>query len=491
MTTIAQAGHDAVAGLKPVLSLREKLGYGSGDVGFNLLFDMGQLYLLKFFVDALGINPAIAGSIFLVAKIWDAFADVAVGTWVDNRTKIGKRGKYRAFIFYATIPLALMMIASFQVPDFSLTGRTIWAFVIYMLFGTVYSLANIPYGALVPAITRNLQERAVLSSLRQGGGTLGLLISTVAFWPIVNAFADKTQGYTVAVTVFAIGGSVMIYVMYANVKERFVGTSVSTSVGEAKATRRVPLSKQYRLLLSNRPLLGLCAANLFIFSAFNVRLAMQVFFTQYNLGDTWALSFIGLFSIAWVFPGVAVTPWLTKHIGKRQTYILGLSIWFVADFLAFFVVNDTVSLVVLSSFTFFGSALPNSLNWAMVSDTVEYGQWKTGIRSEALTYSAFTWFRKLSQAIAGFVPGVVLALVAYVPNAAQQSEVTLFSIRALMFLYPLAMIVLATASMWFVYNLTDKHCVEIQQELSGQRTRKEAGDTAGATDVRETWVEEK
>lgn len=484
MANSPQSDQVAAAGLQPVLSLREKLGYGSGDVGFNLLFDVGQLYLLKFFTDALGINPAIAGTVFLVAKIWDAFADVAIGTWVDNRTKFGKRGKYRAFIFYATIPLALTTIATFQVPNFSLTGRTIWAFGIYMVFGSIYSLANIPYGALVPAITRNLQERAVLSSLRQGGGTLGLLISTVVFFPIVNAFDDKTQGYTAAAIVMAIGGTVMIYVMYANVKERFAGTSQ----GETKATR-APLSKQYRQLLSNRPLLGLCAANLAIFSAFNVRLAVQVFFTQYNLGSTSALSFIGLFAIACVFPGVAVTPWLTRRIGKRLTYILGCGIWFVADFLAFFVVHDTVSLVVLSCFTFFGSALPNSLNWAMVADTVEYGQWKSGIRTEALTYSAFTWFRKMSQAIAGFVPGVVLALVAYVPNAVHQSESALFGIRALMFLYPLAMCVLAIASIWFIYNLTDEHCVEIQQELKDQRKRVEAGDITGATDLTGTWLD--
>ena len=484
MGVSTQTGEATRTGLQPVLSLREKLGYGSGDVGFNFLFDMGQLYLLKFFTDALGINPAIAGTIFLVAKIWDAFADVAVGTWVDNRTKLGKRGKYRSFIFYATIPLALMLIASFQIPDFSLTGRTIWAFAVYMLFGTVYSIANIPYGALVPAMTRNLQERSVLSSLRQGGGTLGLLISTVVFWPIVNAFEDQAQGYTVAVTVFAIAGAVMIYVMYNNVQERFVGSPQTVQT----AAPKVPLSKQYRLLFSNRPLMGLCLANLAIFSAFNVRIAVQVYFTEYNLGDTWALSFIGLFAIAWVFPGVAVTPWLTRRIGKRQTYILGCSIWFVADFLAFFVVHDTLSLVILSSFTFFGSALPNSLNWAMVSDTVEYGEWKSGIRSEALTYSAFTWFRKLSQAIAGFIPGVVLALVAYAPNVAQQSERALFGIRALMFLYPMAMSIFAIIAIWFVYKMSDERCVEIQEELGVRHAERDAGDGSDSPDLTGTLV---
>lgn len=450
----------------PVLSLREKIGYASGDVGFNFLFDMGQLYLLMFFTDQLGLNPAIAGSVFLVAKVWDAFADITVGTWVDNRTKIGKRGRYRAFMFWGTVPLALLLIASFYVPDFSLTGRTIWAYAIYMIFGTAYSIANIPYGSLIPAMTRNPQERSVLASLRQGGGSLGLLIATVAFWPIVNAFGEDMQkGYMVAVTVFAVAGSALIFFSYSSVKERYVRDDSKSD----KPVEKVPLGTQYKLLFHNRPLLALCLANLVVFSAFNVRLAVQVYFTRYILHDTWALSFIGLFSIACVFPGVIVMPWLTKRIGKRGTYILGCSIWFVADLLAFFVVHDTVTLVVLSCFTFFGSALPNSLNWAMVSDCTDYGEWKSGVRNEALTYSAFTWFRKVSQALAGFIPGLVLGIVGYVANSEIQTDATLFGIRALMFLYPLIMCAVAILAIRFIYNLTDQKYVEISAELDARR----------------------
>lgn len=455
-----------------VLSLREKLGYASGDVGFNFLFDMGQLYLLMFFTDQLGLNPVIAGSVFLVAKVWDAFADITVGSWVDNRTKLGKRGRYRAFLFWGTVPLALMLIATFHVPGFGVTGTTIWAYAIYMIFGTAYSIVNIPYGALIPAMTRNPQERSVLASLRQGGGTLGLLIATVAFWPIVNAFGKSQMqtGYMVAVTIFAVAGSAMIFFCYSSVKERYGAVTAEA----AKAKVRLPLRQQYAMLLHNRPLLGLCAANLVVFSAFNVRLAVQVYFTRYELRDTWALSFIGLFSIACVFPGVAMMPWLTRRIGKRYTYILGCAIWFVADLLAFFVVHDTVSLVILSCFTFFGSALPNSLNWAMVSDCVEYGEWKSGSRNEALTYSAFTWFRKLSQAVAGFVPGLVLGLVGYVANAEIQSQQTLLAIRSLMFLYPLVMCALAILSILFIYNLTDERYLEITAELA----ERQAADAA-------------
>lgn len=472
---------ESIRNAPAVIGKRERIGYALGDTGFNFLFDMGQLYLLIFFTDQLGLNPAIAGSVFLVAKIWDAFADITVGSWVDNRRRIGKRGRLRAFMFWGTIPLALVSIATFINPGFDITGRTIWAFVIYMAFGTVYSIANIPYGSLMSVMTTNPQERSVLASLRQAGSSLGLLIATVAFWPIVNAFGEdhKGTGYLVAVGAFAIVGSALVFFSYSSVHERYTQDNAGRAAAEQT---RAPLRVQYATLAKNRPLIGLCVANLVIFSAFNLRLAVQVYFATYVLKDTWALSFIGLFSIACVFPGVAIVPLLTRRIGKRATYIVGCSIWFIADLLALFVVHDTVSFVVLSCFAFFGSALPNSLNWAMVSDCVEYGEWKSGFRNQALTYSAFTWFRKVSQALAGFIPGVVLAAVGYTAAAKNQSEEALLGIRGLMFGYPLVMCIIAILAMLFIYNLTDRRFLNIAGELEQRRERTGSSTQAPNTE---------
>lgn len=453
-----------------VLTLRNKLGYAAGDVGFNFLFDMGQLYLLIFFTDVMGLNAAVAGGVFLVAKLWDAFADMTVGTWVDNRKKIGKRGRYRAFIFWGAIPLAVMLLATFHNPGFSMTGNTIWAYLVYMIFGTAYSICNIPFGAMIPAMTNNPQERSVLASLRQAGGNLGLLIATVAFWPIVKSFENEQTGFYVAVSIFAIGGLFFIFFMYHSVEERY-DYDVNSRVDE---TEKVPLLHQFGLLFKNRPLIGMSLASLFIFSAFNVRLAVQVYFAQYVLHDNSAVSYIGLFSIACVFPGVALVPYFTKRIGKRNTYILGCAIWFVADLFAFFFVKSTLSFVILSCFSYFGSAFPNSLNWAMNSDCVEYGEWKTGTRNQALTYSGFIWFRKVSQALAGFIPGVVLAAVGYVANQEIQTASTIAGIRALMFGYPLAMCILSILCIRFIYNLTDEKYLQITAELAERRRAKEA-----------------
>lgn len=444
------------------LTLKEKIAYGMGDVGNNFMFDLGQIYLLKFYTDALGLPSATAGLIFLITKIWDAFADITVGTWVDNRKKIGPRGKFRPFILYTAIPLALVTVVSFINPDFTLTGKMIWAYATYMLFGTVYSISNIPYGSMVPAMTKDPVERAQLASFRQAGSNLGLLITTVGFMPIVLMFDSQSTGYLVGVVVFSLVGVLFQLYCYANVKERFVYERPHQD------KKKINLIDSYKGLFKNAPLLILCLVNLFTFSAFNVKLAVQIYYAQYVLQDVSIIPYMGFFSIGCVFIGVALVPSLVKKIGKKYTYILGCAIWAAGDGLAFFFANNATTFIIMACLAFFGSSFVNSLNWALVSDAVEYGEWKTGTRSEGVVYSFFTFCRKLSQALAGFIPGVVLGIVGYVPNVVQSSE-AIAGIRGLMFIYP-GVLALATIIVmaWF-YKLSEDKYKQIVSDLSERR----------------------
>ncbi len=444
------------------LRLKEKVAYGLGDVGNNFMLDLGQIYLLKFYTDALGLPSATAGLVFLITKIWDAFADITVGTWIDNRKKIGPKGKFRPFFLYAAIPLALITIVSFTNPDFSITGKIIWAYVTYMAFGTIYSISNIPYGSMVPAMTKDPVERAEMASFRQAGSNLGLLITTVGFMPIVLMFNNQSTGYLVAVSIFAFLGVLLQIYCYANVKERYVY--------EKPQNTNVKLTDSYKGLFKNTPLLILCLVNLFTFSAFNVKLAVQVYFCQYVLKNVAIVPYMGFFSIGCVFIGVAMVPFMVKKIGKKSTYILGCAIWAVGDILAYVFADNAVIFITLACFAFFGSSFVNSLNWALVSDAVEYGEWKTGNRSEGVVYSFFTFFRKLSQALAGFIPGVVLGIVGYVPNAVQSANV-LEGIRGLMFIYPSALAIATIIVMFFFYKLSDEKYNKIVADLAKSKNR--------------------
>lgn len=162
------------------MSLKEKLAYGAGDLGNGFMFDLGQIYLLKFYTDVLGISAAYAGLVFLVSKLFDAFVDSGVGTWVDSRRNIGKRGKFRPFILFGTLPLAITTLISFLSPDLSYTGKVVWAFVTYMLFNATYSIVNIPYGSLAASMTKNPVDRASLASFRSLGSQAALFLTGIA-----------------------------------------------------------------------------------------------------------------------------------------------------------------------------------------------------------------------------------------------------------------------------------------------------------------------
>ena len=443
------------------ISLKEKISYGLGDLGNNCLFDLGQIYLLKFYTDSLGLPAATAGLVFLVTKIWDAFSDISIGTWVDNRKKIGKRGKFRPFMLYAAFPLALMTVVSFTTPNFSLTGKTVWAFLTYMAFGSVYSLFNIPYGSMIPAMTRDVKERSDLAAWRWAGANTGLLIATVVFMPIVVAFNKMQTGYIVAASVFALIGLIFQFTCYANVKERYVDVKPKRDKGS--------ILRDYKSLLKNAPLLILCLANLFSFTAFNAKLAIQTYFCEYSLHDRKLVSPLGFFSIGCVYLGVLIVPFLVRSYGKKATYIMGAGIWAVGDLLAWFFVSTPLSLILFSCLAFFGSSFINTLNWAFISDAVEYGEWKTGNRSEGLVYSFFIFFRKLSQAMAGLIPGLVLTMVGYVPNIEQTSK-ALAGIRGLMFIYPGVLVLVTFITMAIGYKLTDSRYKEIVAELNERKS---------------------
>ncbi|MED1201806.1 MFS transporter [Heyndrickxia acidicola] len=453
-------GHSS--GKPEKLRLREKIAYGLGDVGNNFLFDLGQIYLLKFYTDTLGLPSAAAGLVFLISKVWDAIADISVGTWVDNRKRIGRKGKFRPFILYTAVPLALITIVSFTNPHFTITGKLIWAYLTYMAFGTIYSISNVPFGSMIPAMTKDPAERAQLASFRQAGSNLGLLISTVGFMPIVLSAHNNTNGYLLAVSIFAVAGALIQIISYANIKERYAE--------EKPAEAKMKMSDSYKAIFKNRPLLVLCLVNLFTFSAFNVKLAVQVYYCQYVLKNISIVPYMGFFSMGCVFIGCAIVPFLSKRMGKKATYMLGCAIWSAGDLAAFLFAHNAVTFIAFACLAYFGSSFVNSLNWALVSDAVEYGEWKTGQRSEGVVYSFFTFFRKVSSAVAGFVPGVVLSFVGYVPNAAQSMK-AIAGIKGLMFIYPgvLAVATIIVMAVW--YKLSDSRYKEIVAELNARKSK--------------------
>lgn len=443
------------------LTLREKFAYGMGDVGSNLMLSIGTLYLLKFYTDELNMPAVYAGIIFLVAKFFTAFTDMLTGVLLDSQRHIGARGKFRPFILYASVPVALVATAQFTTTDFSLTIRTTIATVLFMMFGLFYSLMNCAYGAMVPAITKNPHERAHLAAWRQGGATIGLLLCTVGFMPVQSLFrGNPSQGYMLAALVFATGGLFCIWWCYCGVKERYVEIT--------PGAHKPGVVKSFCAIFHNPPLLVLCIANLCTLAAFNIKLAIQVYYTQYVLHDLQLLSWMGFFSMGCILVGVMLVPAAVKRFGKKQVYLSGLMLWAIGDVMNFLWGTSSLLFVLFSCIAFFGTAFVNSLNWALVPDTVDYGEWKTGIRAEGSVYTGYTFSRKISAALAGLLPGIRLTQIGYIPHVEQHAS-TLLGLRQLIFLWPCGLAIAAAVIMGLFYKLNEHRFTIIINEINQRK----------------------
>ena len=325
-----------------------------------------------------------------------------------------------------------------------------------MAWGVAYSFTNIPYGTLAATMTQDPQERTSLASFRQLGSTMALLISTVVVVPMVAKFNNPNLGWPVAIAIMAAFGIGSFYVTFRNCRENILVVQTET--------QKISFKDVVKTISTNRPLLVLILMTIFSISAFNLRSAMLLYFCQYNLGNKGLMAYVGIVAIGCSLLGVVAMPILSKRFGKKNTVIIGFAISIIADLINFIIPLSLVPFIILQSIAYFGLSIPNGMTWALVSDAIDYGEWKTGEKRGAITYSVFNFSRKIAQSVAGFAAGIGLSLTGYIPKVAQTAG-ALLGIKGLLLLYPaialgVAIIVIAT-----LYNLTDKRYLEIASDL--------------------------
>jgi GPH family glycoside/pentoside/hexuronide:cation symporter len=305
-------------------------------------------------------------------------------------------------------------------------------------------------------MTQDPVDRASLGSFRAIGSQTALFISGIVVIPIVLQFKNQEVGYIVAISSMAILGMVFHFICYRNTNENII---------RAPKKEKIPISILFKSLFSNRPLIVLCTASLFMIAGTNLRAAVQLYYLDYNLNNSSLMSLLTFLSIGLAIVGSMFIPALVKRIGKKNTFILGLMIGIVADVINFVLPTDVTTFLIAFSIGSFGLAFALGLPWVMIADAVDYHEWNSGERTEGIVYSSYSFFRKLAQAIAGFIPGVALGLIGYVPNE-QQSAETLLGLKGLMFTAPAALNIIALVILFFFYNLTDGLYNKIVTELN-------------------------
>ncbi|MEM7369382.1 MAG: MFS transporter [Bacteroidota bacterium] len=417
------------------LPLRTNLGYGIADFGQNLLFQTVGIYLLSFYTDVAMLSAAFAGNLFLLTRIWDGINDPLMG-YLAQRTR-SRWGTYRPWLLWMAFPVGISFVLLFLVPDVSQEGKQWYAIITYVVFTMAFTAMNIPYGTLTAVMTPDYAERGRLTGYRMTFAMVGAILAGYAFLTISGKWEDASQGYFWAACLFALILIITLGIGFFTVREELT-TQIVPSLS---------LSTSWAALRSNRPFWMLSITFGSCFVAYAVFVSILPYLGRYLLGDEEVTANLLLVVMGTTAASIPVWTWLSKRIGKKAVFLAGASFYILAMAGLFFLESDQHTLV-------YGWLLIHGLgngaavftSWAMIADTIEYGQWKSGIRLESMIYGVYGFFIKLGIGIGIWLAGQGLSLGGYVANG-EQSEEALRSIRLLVSLVPLVWIVIAVIAM--------------------------------------------
>jgi len=435
------------------------LGFTVGDYAFNLYWQSVSLFLLFFYTDAVGLSAGIAGLIYMVASIFDAVIDPFMGAIAD-RTRT-RWGRYRPYILFGCVPLGLSFVLLYWRPPFEGVGLALWMLATHIIFRTAYTVVTIPYTSLNARLTDSSDERSTIAGYRMVFGVLAALTIVYFTYPLVGWFggSGSTQGFTWAAAVFALVATAIYPMVY-----RITSEPPESAVADVK----LDLGGYWRALRGNRAFWILILATVSAFVC-SVALGKSVlYYFKYYLDDEAAsrpallgMSAVGLVAIpAWV--------WITKFIGKRNAWFAGTVLNLVM--LAIFAMHEFDSpwpmtiWLIASSMGSLGLALTF---WSMLPDTVEYGEWRSGVRAESFIFGFGIFFQKVALGLAAGLLGVMLDLVGYIPNQPQTPE-TLEGIKLIITVFPTIGLIMAAVAMW-LHPLRRGEHERISRELAERR----------------------
>ncbi|RDW21895.1 MFS transporter [Oceanobacillus arenosus] len=443
--------------------MRDKLGYLFGDFGNDFFFILVSSFLMVYYTDVFGISAAVVGGLFAVARLWDAVADVVWGRFIDTR-KSGKHGKFRPWIFRMSFPLVISGVLMFvHIPGMSDGFYLAYAFVTYILWGTLYSTVNIPYGSMASVISENALDRTSLSSYRGlGAAFAGIIVNAVA--PLIvfkNNVADA-GGFLTAAIIFGI----LALACYM----ACVGLTTERVVAQENDGEKVSLRATAKGLVKNKPLIAILLASLVFMVSSLLIGSVNVYLFKNYFGNAAALSIVGVIqTIAMIVAMPLVKP-SVAWFGKKELVSAGMLLSAVIYGVLYLLPNvTTTGFIIIAAFGMFGFSFFNLVVWAFVTDVIDYHELITGLREDGTVYSIYSFARKVGQAIAGGLGGVAITGVGYDSALKVQTQATLDGIYSLATLVPSIIFLVVFLILVFFYPLTKQRVSKLSSDLAEKR----------------------
>ena len=451
------------------LSWMQRIGFGSGDLAQNLIYQTVSMYLLIFYINVFGITAAAAAVMFLIVRIVDVIWDPIVGAFVDKSSP--KMGKYRAYLVLGGIPLTGFAILCFW-NGFS--GSLFYAYFTYVCMSMCYTLINVPYGALNASLTRDTDEITKLTSTRMFLANLGglavaygipMMVKTLSPDGKINS-SESGNAWFITMTIYALAGLALLIFCFTQTKERVVM--------DEKNTADVKVSDLWTEFLRNRPLRILALFFITAFAMMAIGNSAGSFYMIYNVQAPDMLPyFMALGSIpAFIF--MPMVPAIKRAIGKKQMFYVFLSVAIAGMAMLYIIsvipaLKTQIWLVLVAQFVkSTGVIVATGYMWALVPEVISYGEHTTGRRISGIVNALTGIFFKAGMALGGVVPGLILAFVGFdEKNSVSQSAFAEQGILWLVVVIPSLLLLLA---MWIIskYELSDEVIDKINLEIEAR-----------------------
>lgn len=456
------------------LSWLQRIGFGSGDLAQNLIYQTISMYLLMFYTNVYGLDPSAAAFMFLIVRVVDVIWDPVVGTYVDKHNP--RFGKYRSYLLLAGVPLTGFAILCFW-DGFS--GSLLYAYITYVGMSMLYTLINVPYGALNASLTRDTEEITVLTSVRMFLANVGglavaygipMIVATLSPDGKINT-VESANAWFVTMAIYAVAGLVLLLFCFTQTKERVVM--------DKSETDDVKVSDLWVEFRRNRPLRILAFFFITAFAMMAIGNSAGSYYMIYNIhssADQLAY-FMALGSVpAFIF--MPMVPAIKRKVGKRGMFNIFLSVAILGMILIYIIsmvpsLRSQIWLVYLAQFIkSTGVIVATGYMWALVPEVISYGEYTHGKRISGIVNALTGIFYKAGMALGGVVPGLILAFVGFDKNNAVSQ--TAFAEQGILWLVAVIPALLLGLSMFIIskYELTDEVIDKINMEIEKRSTEK-------------------
>lgn len=435
--------------------MADKIGYMFGDFGNDFTFILSTMMLMKFYTDVMGVSAAIVGAMMMIARIVDAFTDVTMGQIVDRSKPTGK-GKFAPWIRRMCGPVAVasfLMYASWF-ENMPMAFKIFWMFFTYLLWGSVcYTGVNIPYGSMASAISNVPEHRTQLSNFRTIGATLagtviGVILPLVVYYTDADGNSVLSGSRMSIAALFCSIGAVVCYILCYNL--------TTERVKVEQKTDKFSFGALLKSIATNKALIGIIVVQLCLLLSQLSLQGMQAYIFPNYFKNAAGQSMVSILGLPITLILATFTVKLSTKMGKKELATVGCIIGAVSMIVAYIIHTDNmmVFMCIYAAFTV-GLTLFSILGWAMITDVIDDTEVRTGERSDGTIYAVYSFARKLGQAAASGLTGIMLSAIGYTA-ATQFDEVVVNKIYDITCLVPGIGMICTTLALIFLYPLGKK-----------------------------------